>query len=663
VTLPVWLSNLIAYSLQISLLAAVGTLLAYLFRLRLPRVMHLYWQLLLLVCLLLPCFQKWNHPILSRGIVVTESLETPAIPISEMELPSIPKPEKLILWKYIPHILFTVILLRLLWLGIGFFRLRLFCQKSQPLSDECTVIQDMQLYTGVRVTVLISSAIHSPATFGFRSPTILLPLSFKELSEPCKQAVLCHELMHVRRCDWIVILIEEVIRSLFWFHPAIWWLLNRVQLSREQTVDYEVVRLTGVKQPYLDSLLEFAQKHQRMKAVPAPLFLREQHLVQRVALLLKEVSMSRTRLFFSMSGITALLVTSLYFFTVWFPLTGNPVYAQEETQSPVTKQLLTGNPAYVQAQAQTQTPATKQSERNSLAPVQQQIAALMPAIAPVMAPVAAQPQESQSEMKLNPIRVGANIMASRLIYKVAPEYPEIAKRMRISGPVMLMANINEEGLVSDVQVISGNTILIDTAIKAVKQWRYSPTLLNGMPVPVVTPVTVVFNLGNSDDLSVFMDNSGNLNAELNQMVQTKGTVHLMIMQGTPYKIADSVVQNLLQQGLQRLDVWGFYVLYQNHLYYAGPDARPVNEQEDTIMKAVLAVMNNASSSETNANREPTIRFNYRIFISETGEVEGLQRLGGDEFPGFEAAVLRSRVSTMQLNGEPIPYARTVTRFR
>jgi hypothetical protein len=66
---------------------------------------------------------------------------------------------------------------------------------------------------------------------------------------------------------------EEIVRSLFWFHPAIWWVINRIQLSREQAVDSQAVEITGSKQPYLDSLLKFARMRGRPHAVPAPLFL------------------------------------------------------------------------------------------------------------------------------------------------------------------------------------------------------------------------------------------------------------------------------------------------------------------------------------------------------------------------------------------------------
>jgi hypothetical protein len=99
--------------------------------------------------------------------------------------------------------------------------------------------------------------------------------------------------------------------------------LSRIHLSREQSVDREVVHLTGNRQPYLDSLLEIAQMHGRTKAVTAQLFLKERQLVERIALLLKEVPMNRTQLVLSLTGIAILLSGTVRLASGWFPLTGS----------------------------------------------------------------------------------------------------------------------------------------------------------------------------------------------------------------------------------------------------------------------------------------------------------------------------------------------------
>ena len=83
--LPLWINNLIAYSLQIAILAGVGTLLAYAFRLRMPRVTLFYWQILLLACLFVPCLQRWEHPGLSHvagGVRSSSVVSTITIPIN-----------------------------------------------------------------------------------------------------------------------------------------------------------------------------------------------------------------------------------------------------------------------------------------------------------------------------------------------------------------------------------------------------------------------------------------------------------------------------------------------------------------------------------------------------------------------------------------------------
>jgi TonB family protein len=86
------------------------------------------------------------------------------------------------------------------------------------------------------------------------------------------------------------------------------------------------------------------------------------------------------------------------------------------------------------------------------------------------------------------------VQESKLIRKADPVYPELAKRTGVTGSVILSITIDEEGNVSDIRISSGHPALTNAAINAVKQWRYSPTLLNGVPVSVTATVSVHFNL-------------------------------------------------------------------------------------------------------------------------------------------------------------------------
>ena len=81
-----------------------------------------------------------------------------------------------------------------------------------------------------------------------------------------------------------------------------------------------------------------------------------------------------------------------------------------------------------------------------------------------------------------------------LIRQIKPPYPELAKRARIQGSVLLHAVISREGRIEQLQVVSGHPLLINAAVDAVKQWVYRPYILNGDPVAVDTQITVNFTL-------------------------------------------------------------------------------------------------------------------------------------------------------------------------
>ena len=93
------------------------------------------------------------------------------------------------------------------------------------------------------------------------------------------------------------------------------------------------------------------------------------------------------------------------------------------------------------------------------------------------------------------ITVGGNVQAASLVNKVEPQYPAIAKTAHVSGTVVLHAIIAKDGSVEKLQFVSGPALLMASAMSAVKEWRYRPTMLNGQPVEVDTTVQVVFSLG------------------------------------------------------------------------------------------------------------------------------------------------------------------------
>jgi TonB family protein len=107
------------------------------------------------------------------------------------------------------------------------------------------------------------------------------------------------------------------------------------------------------------------------------------------------------------------------------------------------------------------------------------------------------PRASSSPQR---IRVGGNVQPTKVLTMVRPEYPQHLKDAGISGVVILQAVISREGDVLNAQVLSTgvNEELIAAAQNAVRQWKYQPTLLNGVPVEIVTTINVNFTLARKE---------------------------------------------------------------------------------------------------------------------------------------------------------------------
>jgi protein TonB len=111
-------------------------------------------------------------------------------------------------------------------------------------------------------------------------------------------------------------------------------------------------------------------------------------------------------------------------------------------------------------------------------------------------PVAAPPPPPPPPKVETPkrITVGGNVQSAKAISRPNPVYPQLARQARIQGVVRLEAVIDEQGRITDLKVISGHPLLVQSALDAVRQWRYQPTILNNVPVQVATTIDVNFTL-------------------------------------------------------------------------------------------------------------------------------------------------------------------------
>jgi beta-lactamase regulating signal transducer with metallopeptidase domain len=336
---PLWFSNLVFWCAQVVLLVLAAGLLPRLLQIRQPRVLLVYWRALLAISLLLPIIQPWHRlPNVGALSIAPDITAVPVIPASGITVSHWHFPSLQILSQVVGVVILAGIAARFAILAIGLLRLRQLRRASSPISPfpECVaVLEEMRARVNTSAEFRLSPNVDSPVTFGLAAPVVLLPEGFPSMKAPFQATIACHELLHVRRHDWAHHLAEEILRGALWFHPAIAWLVARVRLAREQVVDLEVIKLTQERKPYLEALLEFAAGRSRTASIPAPPFLVERQLPERVALMLKEVRMSRTRLVASLTATACCIALAIILAVSTFPLKAAPRAGQNPPQGGV----------------------------------------------------------------------------------------------------------------------------------------------------------------------------------------------------------------------------------------------------------------------------------------------------------------------------------------
>ena len=334
-TTSIVLSDILSYSLQLTLVIGAGAALAVAFRIREPRVTLACWRTLLVVCLLLPLCQPWltTVPCRSRSHRShhKESRSRLSFPLRLRPRPRGPSHPLL------SCILCAGVAIRAVWLTTGAWTLARLRRTAQRLAPLPAAFCEAEARIGVQPGIYVSDRIAGPITFGWRRPVVIVPPSVLEMPLHVQEAIAYHELLHVRRRDWLFEVLEEAVRTVFWFHPAMWWLIGRIQLSREQVVDGAAVGLTDSKERYVDALLLVALNKSRVSLVPAPLFLRRSLLRQRVAQILQETTMTTRRLIASLTASSAALALAATVAVRSFPLEaqGTVGFAQESAGAPI----------------------------------------------------------------------------------------------------------------------------------------------------------------------------------------------------------------------------------------------------------------------------------------------------------------------------------------
>ena len=303
-------ANLLTWSLQVAAIAAAASLLPWLFRLDAAGVRYAYWRTVAALCLALPWLQPYHDSRLARGSANAAVMATTAV-AAPLHAAGIP----VMNWE----LLFVValaagIVARLCWLGMGLVRLRSVRQNASHGPSEAA--HELQRALGTRAEIRYAPQIEQPITFGVLRPIVALPQHLRCQSTDVQDAVLGHELLHVKRRDWAWLIAEEIAVCLFWFHPASWWVASQIQHAREEVVDELTIQLTGRRKAYVQALLAFSD---RISVVPTAAFARRRHLFRRIALVSKETVMSSRQIVATCAAMALIVGTGSWYATAAFP--------------------------------------------------------------------------------------------------------------------------------------------------------------------------------------------------------------------------------------------------------------------------------------------------------------------------------------------------------
>ncbi len=433
-------------------------------------------------------------------------------------------------------------------------RVRALTRRARPNNDAelALLLSDLSAQVGLsRVPILL---VHPeslmPMAFGIARPAILLPGDCQHWTLSRRRIVLLHELAHIARRDLATQLCARLIAACWWFQPLSWMALGLLRRESERACD-ELVIQSGIRpSDYAVELLAIAQAFRARPQVAAAgiAIAHADTLESRLRSILqppgKHSSRAAIAAIFSLTvlAITASAVTLLpesQPLSERGHLMNRSLFAGLLASAGLSAATIGGSlydpsgAAVPDAKALLYDPDTNTKLETTTSPDGKFIFEPLPAgqyILRVQKPgfatlfrefnvkedskvdrgltltlgavqeqvnVAAQgtPAAPSESSPSKPIRVGGAVEQANLVVKIQPIYPAAAKAAAIQGKVLFEMVISKDGVPLDIRVLSSpDDDLTQSALDAVRQWRYKPTLLNGQPVEIVTDVVVNYTL-------------------------------------------------------------------------------------------------------------------------------------------------------------------------
>ena len=387
----------------------------------------------------------------------------------------------------------------------------------QALTNELRVTRPVALlFDGVPV-----------GTWGTWQPRIVVPSEAVAWSDDRLRAVLAHELAHVQRFDWPVQLAAEVVCAALWFNPLAWVVARRLRDEGERACD-DVVLATGlVEHDYASHLFDIARAARGPVLSGAMPMARPSSLEGRIAAMLNPAIDRRVP-----SRAFRLVAAALLLFAA--SAAAVRVTAQQAGPAPLqgvvydsSGAVLPGvEMALVNEQGVKWSTPTDGGGRFEFAPVgagKYTLEADLPGFRPLRQDVVLEREKDWRKVitmqvgelqetimvtarrpaqvapppaSTGVVRVGGNIKVPAKVHDVRPVYPEAMQAAGLEGVVKLDVLIATDGTVASVRVASAQVhpAFAASASAAVKQWRFTPTLLNGQPVEVEMTASISFGL-------------------------------------------------------------------------------------------------------------------------------------------------------------------------
>ena len=400
------------------------------------------------------------------------------------------------------------------------------------------------------VRLMHSALVEAPTVIGWLRPVVLVPAScLTGLSTMQIEAVLAHELAHIRRHDYLVSVLQSVIETLLFYHPAVWWVSKQIRRERECCCDELAVAVGGDRLAYARalSLLEERRSFNPEFVLGA----NGGVLTMRIKRLLGRTEASAASQLVSIALLAALVLAvgaasyklahaqnvtaqtnssasstaqvtvepdarqSAAVSAAIGPANGPPPSlstAGQQTTSDTERQIESAQWQLQNAQEKLNSEQFKkqiedaqrwlqnaQAKPNS-PEFKKQIAQLLAQNAAAGQEPGAPPKPVAPPVPMapgGPVRLSSGVVEGMILLKAMPVYPAEAKAAGVQGAVVLHAIISKTGTVESVEVVSGPEELRDSARDAVRQWTYKPYLLNGEPVEVETSITVNYTLADS----------------------------------------------------------------------------------------------------------------------------------------------------------------------